>query len=68
MVAEDGSKLTHDVWLVLPVVLDEHCREVLSVRSVVRREWRESVSGSNIDLANTVHGIHLDFEVTDSIY
>jgi hypothetical protein len=57
--AEDGSQLTHHVWLILPVIHDKHRGEVLSAWHKVGREWRKGISGSHVHLANTTHGIHL---------
>ena len=62
VLAEDASKLTHDVWLVLPVVLDEHSRYVGSAGNVVGGEWREGITRSHVHLAGTTHGIYLDLE------
>ena len=60
--AEDRSKLTHDVWLVLPVVFDEHGGDVGSAGSIVGGEWREGITRSHVHLTDTAHGIYLDLE------
>ena len=59
VIAENGAQLTHDVWLVLSVVPDEHHRQVWSGRKIMRREGRKSITGSRVHLANTTHSIHL---------
>ena len=68
VLAEDASKLTHDVWLVFPVVLDEHSRNVGSAGNAVGGEWRECITRSHVHLADTTHGIYLDWKKKRHIY
>lgn len=56
MAAEDGAKLTHDVWFVFPIVFDKHSIEVWSAGDIVGwKLWR-----SHVHLPNTTHSIYLD--------
>lgn len=62
LLAEDGSNLTHDVWLVLPIVLDEHGCDVGSAGDVMGGEWREAITKSHVHFTYTTHGIYLHLE------